>query len=271
MSNREHRSEHGGGDLCEHRNDPLTCQACKDEQKMEQLKLSREEVLAWDPDKKMTPEFAEKFARVLVDVFREKGLEEHMGPSFDNVYRRYFNELIVRRENPARLVKAIATDEPLEIICSRPDFQRDESEKYINSARWKRTDSSEATIGWAIEEGFGNRAGGIFVVEAFRPDLDGVTIHEDVKPSIKQLRQKDGTMRTREWFRSVEGEIQKDDMEFILVGIPIDLFPQEHMTEDEKIDLEVFQEELQEFKDGDRKQRPFRKKITRMYTQPQVA
>ncbi len=238
--------------------------ARRDDKDLDKVRLSRESFLNWDPKEFMGPEVAAEFGQMIMEILRENGLQEHTDP--DEAYRRFPEDLFVRREYPQYLLKVIMSGEPLEINSDRGNKGRHS----LNCSIWNNRTCPDS-IDWVRREGKSNKAGGIYVVEAFNPRAEGLRFH-DVKPLFARTVDKDDPKKEkvidRTQYRSVEGVVQRKDMRFIVVGIPAYMFPKDQLSQAEldDADLEDYFDEREEWEETREGPAPTVQYIERVYT-----
>ena len=157
----------------------------------------------------------------LVDSLVAMGATLH--PDINDIYRskRFGNDrMIVRKENPADLIRTIARGLPHQIGL---DAQL--GDLYPNAVVWNPNDGSRG-IEIAYLEGHGN-IGGFVTVVGFAPS-DRVRVREIPGIGIGL------TGTDRSLVRCATGKILPEDVRFLMLRIPIDRFPVEQMTEGER-------------------------------------
>lgn len=201
--------------------------------------MSLEDILERDPKLKMGPELVSRFATEIIESLQDKGLVMHT--DVNALYKRPWGDLIVRRESPQRLTKALVGDEDIEL-----SFGGTFGEKFLNSAVWNPATRPE-TLRWAIQEGF-SKAGGLFMVEAFDPHGHDIVI-EKIDNLIKTLNV-GGEVIDRTTYRATSGKIHPEDLRFVLMGVVATRFPREQMTDEEIERLEEFEDEMEEWEEN---------------------
>lgn len=131
-------------------------------------------------------------------------------------------ELIVRRENPDRLLALLAEKEPLELAFEG-------GTPYANAAAWTPDKDGALGLHNAFLEGFSHRNHVVMVYGFRKPDG---FYYEHLPESQRSFA---GIDRTR--VRSVAGYVPAEAVRFVTVRIPIHSFPQERMTEEERDQL----------------------------------
>jgi hypothetical protein len=175
-----------------------------------------------------SPEYREKLKNT-IEEFSEYVKENggQLKPVTD-VYNPRISKnekLIVRREDPEKVAKLLEGKDinlnfDTKVVGDRGD-------KYANCAIWPYGKSSTAGIKNAFKEGRG-AAGPIVTMIASKknPEYNKVSI-----PDNYQIRT--GTI-DREAVRIVSGKIKKEDLEFMVLRVHKNFFPEDLMSEDEK-------------------------------------
>ncbi len=153
-------------------------------------------------------------------IFLEAGAKYHL--DVNDVYNAFGQDsLIVRRENPSRLMEAIQSNKGIELEF---DPEVNQGKKYANCVEWNRSYGSRGLEN-AAEEGYGGM-GGIMMITAFdRGNLTITDIPKDAKV-FDNIR--------RDLVRSAEGTIKPETLRFVAVGVPKKLFPEDQMTPEEE-------------------------------------
>jgi len=158
--------------------------------------------------------------------FEDNGAE--LKPVTD-VYQPHLSKnekLLVRRENPEKVLKLVKGDDINLNFDSK--VVGDRGNKYANCAIWPYGKNSTSGIKNAFKEGRG-AAGPIVTMLASKQNLNN---HEIVIPENHQIKTGD---IEREAVRIVSGKIKKEDLEFIVLRVHKNFFPQDLMSEDEKV------------------------------------
>lgn len=222
--------------------------------------MSLRDILERDPESKMESELVSRFAAEIMKSLQAKGFVMHR--NVNALLRRGWGDLIVRRESPQRLTKALVGGADIEL-----SFGGTFGEKYLNSAVWNSTTRPE-TLRWAIQEGFSS-AGGLFMVEAFDPHGQDIVV-EKIDNPIKTLKVGD-EMIDRTTYRATSGKIHPEDLRFVLMGVVATRFPREQMTDEEIERLEEFEIEMAEWKENPQgKKRPDPVFVVRGFTSDQL-
>ena len=172
----------------------------------------------------------ERIVRVFLDFC--KYIELCGGKAVDDVsimYSKYISkneELVVRRESPESLVK-IMSGENKEIFFDTKVFSGDGS-KYANCAIWPHGSDSVAGIKNAFLEGK-SFAGPIVSLMALNLESSGLSIEE---PEGKMMKVGD---ISRESVKILDGTIRRDDLEFVVLRLPSKFFPEEMLTDRERL------------------------------------
>lgn len=203
--------------------------------------MTLDEILARDPELKMGSELVSRFAAEIIESLKERGLVMHT--DVNALYKRPWGDLIVRRESPQRLTKALVNDADIEL-----SFGGTFGEKFLNTAVWNPSTNPE-TLRWAIREGF-SKAGGLFMVEAFDPHGRDIRV-EKIDNPIRTLRVGDEIV-DRTTYRATSGKIHPEDLRFVLMGVVATRFPKEQMTQEEQERLEEYEAELEEWEENPR-------------------
>lgn len=150
---------------------------------------------------------------------REAGsFEEHT--DITSMYRSLPGEdLVVRREDPERLMHTLTRHEPLEI-------KLEGNVPYANSVAWNPRIDGTRGIDNAFLEGYGHSDGIVMVYGFSKPEDFRFTQH----PESQQIF--GGIERSR--VRTAAGFVPTDAIRFVTLRIPIARFPEAQMTEGEK-------------------------------------
>lgn len=132
--------------------------------------------------------------------------------------------VIVRRENPQRVLSALKDAE----VISIQNETAVSDKKYANAVLWKKSDG-ERGLNTAFLEGFGGK-GGFVIVMGTKPSLD-ISI-EPINASTSDSRSDRGRIC------SAEGILHPEDLRFIIMRIPAQFFDEKEMTESELEALE---------------------------------
>lgn len=126
--------------------------------------------------------------------------------------------VIVRREHPLKVLHVLTRGEALAI---HPDA----GHVYANAVEWKPSKGSRGLAN-AFTEGFGEYEGLVTVI-GFRKSADMDISYprglEFYQPGLD-----------RDLVRCVQGTMSRDDVRFVIFRVPIDRFPLEDMTFDER-------------------------------------
>lgn len=172
-------------------------------------------------------ENATLFYETLVMSLKERG-----GITYTNVadlYRELKNETcVIRREDPKKILETFGEGKELRIAK-----QPEDRAPHANAVEWK-PEYGDRGISTAFLEGHGD-AFGIVTVLAFKrgTDLD----MERVPSSQRAIKIDHQLMRT------ISGSIHPQDVRFVIIRIPIDRFPVEEMTEEERERLDEWRED----------------------------
>lgn len=186
-------------------------------------------------------ESPEDYNRRAIETFEEvqKLIEDNGGEFHEDVseiYNKYntTNPVIVRREDPVRLSRLI-NGENLEMFFD-PDVVFGNGDKYANSALWPYgPEEKTGGIANAFLEGRGN-AGPIVILGGYNTDGEMMEI---VKPEINE--EVVGTL-DRHSVRILSGEINPEDLEFVIIRVASSFFDKSKMTTRELERLEKGQQ-----------------------------
>lgn len=146
----------------------------------------------------------------------------------NEVYAKYNSgePLVVRRENPSVLIELINGKDIS--MGFDPKVSLSEGDKYANCALWPHG-SVEKTSGIAnaFLEGRGN-AGPIVMVAGYVQNRDHMTIEEPVDKMLEV-----GTI-SRENVKILSGLVKPEDLEFIILRIPIKFFDHNNLSASEQ-------------------------------------
>ncbi len=137
--------------------------------------------------------------------------------NMSNLYGSYVHEnLIVRRDHPEKLIRSVIEGSDINV----------ELKNYANCAIWT-PESWNNSLGIAFLEG---RAmlNGVVSVLAFKKGED-IEVMDDVIVDHGPVLTNPG----RHLVRRMGGKVHKEDLRFSVLGFPVHMFPEEHMTEDE--------------------------------------
>lgn len=185
-------------------------------------------------NKKEATSDLENYKRRSAETFREieTFVQENGGHYVENVnelYKRYENSrpgsFITRRENPEKVMRLI-NGESINIEFD-PKVVAERGDKYANCAIWPYGQNPVGGIKNSFLEGRG-MAGPIVTLIASKNNPENIDLTEP-----KDRLMKVGDI-SREAVRIVSGEINKDDLEFIIIRMQKDFFPEEKLTDKEK-------------------------------------
>ncbi len=163
-------------------------------------------------------------AEELVGALRESGAVE-----FNNITQMYQAlrgiEMIVRREDPQRVLELTVDHAPVKI-----DFPP--GDRYSNAVEWKPELGSRG-ISNAFLEGYGHINGAVTIM-GFKKGSFDIQSLPDAEQRFAGL--------DRAYVRSVKGEVRPEDVIFVSARIPIAAFPEAEMTEAELDLLDAYQE-----------------------------
>ncbi len=162
----------------------------------------------------------------IADFFKKHGGQEE---DVSSIYRNYLSKnekpLIVRQEDPEKVVKLLEN----EAIDLRFDSKvvADRGDKYANCAIWPHGVNPTAGMQNAFLEGRG-MAGPLVTMIASKQNPKHNLVED---PKDKMLST--GNIN-RESVRIVSGQIKKEDLKFIIVRLPKKFLSSEKLREDEK-------------------------------------
>lgn len=176
--------------------------------------LSTQELHKLDPDEKV--ELMQETAIEILTTLGEAG-----GVEYEDITALYKNlddeKLIVRREDPTRLLESILNKTPLHVMFP-------EDTRYSNAVIWEPR-YAERGLANAYLEGYGSK-NGIVTIVGMRPDSN-----IDIQKMPDASQEFAGLDRAHVY--SISGDIKTENIVFIIVRIPIDAFPPDLMTEEE--------------------------------------
>ncbi len=150
----------------------------------------------------------------------------------NEIYKKFRNDtLIVRKDDPERLLKALAQKENIVI-------QRNDSGEYENCALWNTHTNAQA-LRLAMTEGRGGRELTITFGFEKTPQLH-------VKKKTMDNVTPDYSTIDRSSARIVDGCIHPEDIRFVVLRMPVSYFPESEMNDKEIEDLEEYQDSLAE-------------------------
>jgi hypothetical protein len=155
-------------------------------------------------------------AQELIGALRDSGAVEFKNISDMYAALRGTGKIIVRREDPERVLDLAVHHDPVAI-----DFPP--GDRYSNAVEWE---ASLGSIGLsnAYMEGYGHINGAVTVAGFKKGTLDIVSL-----PDAEQRFH--GLDRT--YVRSVKGEVKPEDILFVAARVPIAAYPESDMTETE--------------------------------------
>lgn len=147
----------------------------------------------------------------------------------NEIYKKYQNNnsepLIVRREDPEK-VALLLNNKDIDLGFD-PKAAGDKEGKYANCAVWPYGANPVAGIKNAFLEGRG-MAGPLVSLMAAKQNAEHNTV-EILENEMKKIGE-----INREAVRSASGKISRDDLEFIILRMQKDFFPNEYLNESEK-------------------------------------
>ena len=146
----------------------------------------------------------------------------------NSLYRKYQSlnsPFIVRREDPEKIAKLLEGEDIN--LSFDPKVVGDRGDKYANCAIWPYGKDAVSGIRNAFLEGRG-MAGPLVTLMASKQNSEFNTIE---KPEESMIRT--GTI-DREAVRIASGKLTRKDLEFIILRLPKNYFPEELKTEEEK-------------------------------------
>lgn len=150
-------------------------------------------------------------------------LSENFGDYFDSLTAGNASNILVRKENVAKFLEHITSDQPMGVGMSLND------EQLGGHANAAMLGSRAEGLRLAFEEGFDDSVKGrMSIVVCFDPS--NLEVHGITNDSITAQNKPD----TVALMRSIRGTILQEDMLFVAIRWPRKLFPQELMGEDEK-------------------------------------
>jgi hypothetical protein len=194
------------------------------------------EILKKTESAKINPE---EYQRKSIEVFNEldqffkdNGAEYH--ENVTDIYNDYSNgePLVVRRENPSRLLELVNGGEiemtfDSEVVGERGD-------KYANAALWPHGPVDKTSgIANAFLEGRGS-AGPVVLLAGYKKNGDHMKIEE---PEDKMYSV--GTI-DRHSVKILSGKLQNEDLAFVIMRAPVRYFDKNNLNEGEKNSTQVF-------------------------------
>ncbi len=184
--------------------------------------------------KRMDPQQRKEIVKMVFDALKDEFVS--LGASYevdiDTLYRSLPDgSFIVRREDPERVIRAVAQHTDLSIGLD-PTLAHHGA--YANSVEWSRRDGSRG-LDTAFLEGV-SHLGGIVTVVGSVPgaDLEVRSVTPERTPSAR------GT--DRRLVRSVSGRIHPEDIRFVVLRIPSQFFPEDELTDAEQEALDEAEE-----------------------------
>ncbi len=174
-------------------------------------------------------ELIEKTGQETLNFFRTHATEY---TDINKMYDALRGEpLIVRREDPERIIDALNNDESYSI-----DFP--EGERYSNAVVWSG-EQGVSGLNNAYLEGYGQVNGIVTVVGVKQEALHDVEAMDDAEQRFAGL--------DRTHVRSVKGEIGPKDIVFVTVRIPSIAFSEEEMSDSEYDRFDSYKQQLEQF------------------------
>lgn len=162
-------------------------------------------------------------SREMLSALRKSGAVEYK--NVGDMYKAIgSSELIVRRENPERVLAAVEHGDNIQFFFP-------EGDRYSNAVQWTPSLGVRGLEN-AYLEGYGHR-NGIVTVIGFKP---GPTL--DVQSLPDASRTFPGIDRMH--VRSVLGSVSLQDMWFVSMRSPVFAFPEEEMSDQEQDMLEAY-------------------------------
>jgi hypothetical protein len=144
-----------------------------------------------------------------------------------DIYRHYIRsgeKLAVRREDPEKVVN-LMVGEDIDLKFD-PKVTGDRGDKYANCAIWPYGANPTAGISNAFLEGRG-MAGPLVILTASKINPDHMEITE-LEGKLENI----GTIN-RLAVKALSGRIEKSDLEFLIIRMQKDFFPEEELTKEE--------------------------------------
>lgn len=206
-------------------------------QETKDTSISLDEFLQIERSENISPEIVQ----YAVNQIFEKLSEQHFTymENVNDVLAKPWGEILVRREDPKKIINILTSNAPIKLTAR---FSEQESDRYLNSALWK---PGESGISGAFMEGF-SHTGGVVTIEGIK--LNDKLSVQAIPNSAQYWVEKDGKITDRTRYRSVEGDISKNDILFLIFRIPIDRFPTQFLNETEKDMLDEYLDELETWK-----------------------
>lgn len=194
----------------------------KIQESLQKLKNSREN-LSLDEYKKISFQTYKNLAGFLI----ENG--GNIVSDINQIYQKYnkqmSNPLIVRREDPEKVSSLV---EGFDISLSfDPKVVGDRGDKYVNCAIWPYGRDLVSGIKNAFLEGRGMAGPLVTLIGVKQNDKNNKV--EEADDYLKKV----GTIE-RDAVRIASGKLTKDDLEFVVLRIQKEFFPEENMFAEEK-------------------------------------
>lgn len=164
-------------------------------------------------------------AAELLGSLRETGAVEFSNLSEMYAALRGTGKMIVRREDPERVLELTVDQSPVSI-----DFPP--GDRYSNAVEWE-SGLGPTGLSNAYLEGYGHINGAVTVIGFKKGSLDIISL-PDAEQRFAGL--------DRTYVRSVKGEVRPNDVLFVTTRVPITAFPEKEMTEPELDLLDAYRE-----------------------------
>jgi len=186
-----------------------------------------------DVQKEMVP----LIAKQIIEALQASGA--HYYKNVDDLYRRQPGSLIVRREQPSRLLEALLEEKNLSFA-----FDPKISKAYSNCALWSPSEGSRGLEN-AFLEGF-SQEGGIVAVVGIEQNSE-LTLQQlpDAQQTFLIRKDEKMTWLDRTKVYSVSGVAHPSDIRFVVLRFPASRFPRDLMDEKEEEQLDLYEHVLE--------------------------
>ncbi|MFH0712433.1 MAG: hypothetical protein V2A55_01035 [Candidatus Jorgensenbacteria bacterium] len=176
------------------------------------------DLLKTETDEEKIKELTKEAYPLIKIRFLESGGVFH--DDIEELYHGLRGNFIVRMDSPERVVSSIGTHEDLRILPKKD---------HPNAVEWR---SEYGSIGLqdAFSEGTG-MLGGLITVIGFKKG-------RDIKVGDVGEEEKDMFGRERGLVRVAKGRVHPKDVQFVILRLPTDCFPEEEITPQEKMDIQ---------------------------------
>ena len=171
------------------------------------------------PEKRKT--WVEQAVRSMKNELEMAGAEYYQNVA--ELYEELKGSFLIRRDDPTKLMKLATEEIPIEIAS-----QMRGAKPYPNTTLWSRGDAP-AALAMAFTEGKA-QIGGISMIAGFKK---GRELSLKRLPAAEKTHQKH-VGEARAFVRFASGTVLPEDLRFLIMRVPLSLFPEELLTEEEE-------------------------------------